>query len=185
MATKVSVGTMTSSPAPTLKPARAKWIALVPVLQAMACSVSQNRAKSCSNWEINFPEEEIQLVSRHSSTYFFSFPRKAGCATGMTRRDCIIGYPDLFVLGQAPQKQLHSRADRKRPRLLHPRSSTIQSKSLVLHSSRHPEKRHFSVVTIQARLTPGAICAPLPTRQSCSITAPKFMMAPSAIHCRR
>jgi len=41
-------------------------------------SMPQNSAKLVSNAGINRPTDEIQLVSMHSWTYFFSFPRRLG-----------------------------------------------------------------------------------------------------------
>lgn len=56
----------------------ARWSAVVPLLQVIACFVWQKAANCCSNMPRYEPLEEIHVESRQSVTYFFSFPFRIG-----------------------------------------------------------------------------------------------------------
>src|SRR5258708_7956473 len=79
----VNVGRITSSPGPRSIVAMAKCSAEVPLVQATAYLVSHSSANALSKAVMKRPAEEIQLVSRHSFTYFFSLPLRVGSQTGI------------------------------------------------------------------------------------------------------
>src|SRR5579863_3694392 len=59
------------------------WSAAVPVDVATEKRVPTRAASSLSNRSTNAPTEETHPVSRHSLTYFHSFPRISGIERGM------------------------------------------------------------------------------------------------------
>src|SRR5438067_1936958 len=63
----------------------------------MACLTPQNSAKLASNCSIYFPLDEIQVESRQSITYAFSFPTNIGAATGINRFRIKVETPSLSL----------------------------------------------------------------------------------------
>ena len=78
VATKVSVGTSTSSPGSTPASSSATCSAAVPLTTATACLAPVNAARSASNRSTNLPTDETKVVSRHSFRYDHSLPAKTG-----------------------------------------------------------------------------------------------------------
>src|ERR1051326_4693310 len=82
-AMKVSAGTKTSSAGWSPATRRAMGIAAVPFTAATACFAPTYSARLCSKRFTNGPADDTQFVSRHSFTYFHSFPLSSGTESGM------------------------------------------------------------------------------------------------------
>src|SRR5262245_35142939 len=81
----VKLGTMTSSPGPIRRAARATSMATLPLQTATPCAQPISLAKSASSLLTNGPSDEIHPVSMHSIRYFFSLPSSNGRLTGIIR----------------------------------------------------------------------------------------------------